>query len=82
MTALSAFLLEPARDTKWATAFNYAYQTEQHMYAYFERPENALRLKQVGRAMTAGRAGEGSDDLTSERGASLLCSPRAPQPPC
>ncbi|KAI0741765.1 hypothetical protein C8Q80DRAFT_154588 [Daedaleopsis nitida] len=65
MTSLSDFLLSPTCDTKWNTPFNYAFQTEDGMYAWFERPENAPRLKQIGRALTAADQAEGRGDVTS-----------------
>ncbi|KAI0741763.1 S-adenosyl-L-methionine-dependent methyltransferase [Daedaleopsis nitida] len=65
MTKLSEFLLTPNLDPKWENPFNYAYQTEEKLYVWFERPENAYRLKQIGRAMTAGDRAEGLGDITS-----------------
>ncbi|KAI0682005.1 S-adenosyl-L-methionine-dependent methyltransferase [Earliella scabrosa] len=62
-TYISEFLLSPSPDSKYATPFNLAYQTEDSMYAFFERPENAIRFKQVSRAMSVARAAEGSGSI-------------------
>ncbi|RPD58019.1 S-adenosyl-L-methionine-dependent methyltransferase [Lentinus tigrinus ALCF2SS1-7] len=62
----SEWLLSPKEGTNYATPFNYAYQTNENCYEWYERPENALRLKQVGRAMSAGRQAEGNGSVTDK----------------
>ncbi|TFK83220.1 S-adenosyl-L-methionine-dependent methyltransferase [Polyporus arcularius HHB13444] len=62
--SLTEWLLSPQEGTDYATPFNYAYQTDENFYAWLERPENALRLKQLGRGMAAGSAAEGSTSVT------------------
>ncbi|KAI0739183.1 S-adenosyl-L-methionine-dependent methyltransferase [Daedaleopsis nitida] len=63
MSYLSEYLLNPIRDPRWAACFNYAYQTEEQIYIWYERPENSIRHKQTIRAMTAGTSGEGRDGI-------------------
>ncbi|RDX43035.1 O-methyltransferase [Lentinus brumalis] len=65
--SLTEWLISPRHGTDYATPFNYAYQTDENIYAWLERPENAFRLKQVGRGMSAGRAAEGSTSVTEKR---------------
>ncbi|RDX43036.1 S-adenosyl-L-methionine-dependent methyltransferase [Lentinus brumalis] len=65
--SLTEWLLSPREGTDYTTPFNYAYQTDENIYAWLERPENAFRLKQVGRGMSAGRAAEGSTSVTETR---------------
>ncbi len=69
--SLTEWLLSPREGTDYTTPFNYAYQTDENIYAWLERPENAFRLKQVGRGMSAGRAAEGSTSVTETRGMSV-----------
>lgn len=57
---LSEWLLRPREGTNRSSAFKYAYNTDEDMYTWLERPENSLRLLQVGRGMTAGGLIEGS----------------------
>ena len=45
------------------------------MYAFFERPENAIRFKQVSRAMSVARAAEGSGSIADAQGAFPLLRP-------
>ncbi len=69
--SLTEWLLSPQEGTDYATAFNYAYQTDENFYAWLERPENAFRLKQLGRGMAAGREAEGSTSVTERHGTSF-----------
>ncbi|KAI0712854.1 S-adenosyl-L-methionine-dependent methyltransferase [Cerioporus squamosus] len=63
---LSEWLLSPREGTNYATPFNYVYQTDENFYAWLEHPENALRLKQASRGMSAGSAAEGSTSVTDK----------------
>ncbi|RDX43017.1 hypothetical protein OH76DRAFT_1247088 [Lentinus brumalis] len=58
--SLTERLLSPKEDLDYTTPFTYAYQTDENIYAWFERLEDALRLRQLGRGMSACRAAEGS----------------------
>ncbi|KAI1787760.1 S-adenosyl-L-methionine-dependent methyltransferase [Ganoderma leucocontextum] len=57
---LSEWLLNPREGSNASSAFKYAYNTDEDMYKWLERPENALRLRQVGRGMAASSLAEGS----------------------
>ncbi|KAI0765581.1 S-adenosyl-L-methionine-dependent methyltransferase [Trametes elegans] len=70
VTYLNEWLLpsrENARAKKRATPFNLAYQTDELFYEYLERPENALRLVQVGRAMSGAKATEGGVSIADPK---------------
>ena len=65
---LSEWLLRPREGTNRSSAFKYAYNTDEDMYTWLERPENSLRLLQVGRGMTAGGLIEGSLNVADKCG--------------
>ena len=65
MGALTEWMLSPKGDIKYATPFNYAFETGDPFYAWVERPENASRLAQISRAMVAaGGMAEGGASIT------------------
>ena len=59
--SLTEWLLNPHPDGEYRHPFNYALKTQESWYAWMEHPENAVRHKQVGRAMTVTNALEGGN---------------------
>ncbi|PIL26737.1 hypothetical protein GSI_11151 [Ganoderma sinense ZZ0214-1] len=60
---LSEWLLHPREGSNSSSAFKYAYNTDEDMYTWLERPENSFRLLQVGRGMAAGSLVDGSTSV-------------------
>ena len=68
MSYFSECLLYPREGSNTSSAFKYAYNTDEDMYTWLERPENSLRLLQVGRGMAAGSLVDGSTSVADESG--------------
>ena len=71
---LSEWLLYPREGSNKSSAFKYAYNTDEDRYTWLERPENSLRLLQVGRGMTAGGLMEGSLNVADNSGMHIRCT--------
>lgn len=67
---MTEFHLSPRSGANYETLFSYAYRTDESFYAWLERSENAFRLIQFSRSMSAGRAAEGRLDISDTAGAS------------
>ena len=70
MSYLPEYLLTPQEGVSslYQAPFNFAYRTDDHFYSWVERPENAQRLSQFGRAMTGARSVEGRVNVTDLSG--------------
>ena len=72
---LTEWLLHPREGGDVSDPFKYAYRTDDGLYAWLERPENSLRLQQVGRSMSAAGAVEGNTSVADPSGTRPMLYP-------